>query len=115
MRIGIDVIVVSRMERLLERFPLQARRRFLTEEESFYAKTAKQCAVLWSVKEAVSKALGCGIGKEFNFSDVRVSKTEKGAPYLVFSEKAQKNFDITESSVSITHDGGLVIAAVIIN
>ena len=34
----------------------------------------------WAAKEALSKALGCGISGEYLFSEVEILPDEKGAP-----------------------------------
>ncbi|QFR49607.1 holo-ACP synthase [Sulfurimonas lithotrophica] len=108
--IGIDLIKTSRMKRLMERFEDKALQKFLNEDEILLVKNYKTAAGFWAVKEAVSKALGTGIGSECAFSDIIISKTSKGSPEIKLSEKIIENFNIKDSSVSITHDGEYAIA-----
>jgi holo-[acyl-carrier protein] synthase len=108
--IGIDVISISRMERFMSKYGEKALSKFLTSNEIALAKTPKTIAGFWAVKEAVSKALGCGIGAEFSFFDLEISKTIKGAPLVHFSEKALTLHSIKRCEVSITHDADLAIA-----
>ncbi len=110
--IGIDIIKTSRMERLLERFGEKGLRRFLSDDEILLSKSYKTAAGFWATKEAFSKALGTGIGAECSFFDIRIYKSDKGAPQLALSKKIVEKFDILKSCVSITHDGEYAISVV---
>lgn len=110
--IGIDLIKTSRMNRLIERFGDKALHKFLSNNEIKLIKNYKTASGFWAAKEACSKALGVGIGKECSFHDITIDKTQKGAPILKLSEKLLKNFNISDSSLSITHDGDYAIAVV---
>ena len=112
--IGIDLIKTSRMDRLMERFGDKALQKFLCENEITLVKNHKTAAGFWAVKEACSKALGVGIGSECGFHDIEITKTQKGAPQIKLSDKIMKQFDINDTSVSITHDGEYAIAVVAI-
>ncbi|PHS57848.1 MAG: holo-ACP synthase [Sulfurimonas sp.] len=112
--IGIDLIKVSRMNHLIKRFGDKALQKFLNTDEIKLVKNYKTAAGFWAAKEACSKALGVGIGAECNFHDISISKTIKGAPILNLSDKLVSNFYITDTSLSITHDGDYAIAAVAI-
>jgi holo-[acyl-carrier protein] synthase len=112
--IGVDLIKTSRMQKMLERFGDKALSRFLSDEESLHVKNYKTAAGFWAAKEACSKALGTGIGSECGFHDINISKTSKGAPVLTLSQKLIDNFNILDTSVSITHDGDYAIAVVAI-
>lgn len=112
--IGIDLIKTSRMEKMLQKFGNKALKKFLCENEIQLVKNYKTASGFWAVKEATSKALGVGIGSECSFKDIVINKTKKGAPILNFSKKITKNFNIQDSSVSITHDGDYAIAVVTI-
>ena len=113
--IGIDLIKTSRMQKMMERFGDKALRKFLCSEEILIVKNYRTAAGFWAVKEACSKALGVGIGKEFSFDDIVISKTKKGAPQIVLSTRVRDSFLIDESSVSITHDGEYAIAVVVLS
>lgn len=112
--IGIDIIAVHRMERFIERYGDKGLERFLHPSEIVLAKNPKSTAGLWAAKEAVSKALGCGIGKELGFHDITISKDEKGAPLVDLSQKTRKHFGVKDVSLSITHDGDYAVAAVLV-
>ena len=110
--IGIDLIKTSRMNSMIERFGDKALQKFLCSSEIELVKNYKTASGFWAVKEACSKALGVGIGSECSFHDITISKTDKGAPLVHLSEKIIKKFNITDISVSITHDGDYAIAVV---
>ncbi len=112
--IGIDLIKTSRMNRLVDRFGEKALQKFLSNDEILLVKNYKTASGFWAVKEAASKALGVGIGAECSFHDIVISKTDRGAPVIKFSQKIVNNFNITDTSVSITHDGEYAIAVVAI-
>ena len=112
--IGIDLIKTSRMNRFMERFGDKALQKFLCKNEIQLVKNYKTAAGFWAVKEAFSKAIGVGISSECSFHDIEIFKTQKGAPKLKLSEKITKNFNIKETSISITHDGDYAIAVVAI-
>ena len=112
--IGIDLIKLDRIKSSIERFGDKFLRRFLDENEINLVKNHKTAAGFWAAKEACSKAIGTGIGKECGFHDIRLSKTSKGAPQLTLSQHLIKTYSITDTSISITHDGDYAIAVVAI-
>ena len=115
MKIGTDIIGISRLERSIEKFGEKFKARFLHPQEIASAKKIESLAGYWAAKEAIAKALGCGIGKELSFHDIHITKTSKGAPQFHLSTQAQKYHAIESSSLSISHDAGFAIAVVIIN
>ena len=114
MKIGTDITVVSRIEKSINKFGNKFINKFLTEEEQKLSKKVESIAGYWAAKEAVSKALGCGIGTELAFHDIILYKDEKGAPHFKLTPQAQTIHNIRESSLSIAHDGGFAIAMVVI-
>ncbi len=110
--IGIDLIKTARMQKMIEKFGDKALQKFLSSDEIVLAKNYKTAAGFWAVKEATSKALGTGIGKECSFHDISITKTLQGAPQITLSEKILTQFQIKDTSVSITHDGEYAIAVV---
>ncbi|CAG7649823.1 holo-ACP synthase [Paenibacillus allorhizosphaerae] len=92
--IGTDLLEIARVKAILaqpsgERF-LQ---RVLTDKERELAsqkrgRFAEFTAGRFAAKEAVVKALGCGIGKEVTFRDVEVLPDAKGKPVCRLSAVA---------------------------
>jgi holo-[acyl-carrier protein] synthase len=114
MKIGTDIILISRVERSIEKFGDRFKHKFLTLSEIERTRKIESIAGLWAAKEAIAKALGCGIGRELAFHDIEIDKNTKGAPYFTLSAQAQKRHSVKESSLSISHDGGFAIAVVAI-
>lgn len=112
--IGIDIISIERMERFMERFQERALERFLSTEEILLVKSPKTAAGFWAAKEAFSKALGTGIGKELGFHDMKICKNERGAPWIQIHEEVRSRYKIKESAITISHDGGFAVAAAMI-
>lgn len=110
--IGIDLIKISRMEGMIERFGEKALQKFLSKDEIALVKNYKTAAGFWALKEATSKALGVGIGEVCGFHDIIIAKTPKGAPVVSLCERIVEDFDIIDTSASITHDGEYAIAVV---
>lgn len=101
MKIGTDIIRISRVERACENEHFRVR--VYTEEELEYCKTAQSFAGLYAAKEAYLKALGVGIERKLN--TIEISHDEKGKPFLK---------DVENSDLSISHDGDTAIATVIL-
>ncbi len=112
MKIGTDIVQISRVENSLARFGERFKSRFLTPQEMDRVASIEALAGIWASKEAISKALGCGIGKDLAFGDIIIYKDSRGAPYFELTPKAQSKHHIEESSLSISHDGGFAIAVV---
>jgi holo-[acyl-carrier protein] synthase len=108
--IGIDIVKIQRIESMFERFGDKAFKKFLCDAEIQIASSISTIAGFFAAKEAVSKALGIGISKECGFFDIQIHKDSKKAPYFTLSKHLIEKFHITDTSLSITHDGGFVIA-----
>ncbi|WP_223899531.1 holo-ACP synthase [Sulfurovum sp. TSL1] len=115
MKIGTDIVEIHRIERALTQFGDKFKQRFLTPQEIELVEKTASIAGFWAAKEAISKALGCGIGSELSFHDILITKNGRGAPEFRLSEKAQKKHRIKASSLSISHDGGFAIAVAVIS
>ncbi|MEJ2373055.1 MAG: holo-ACP synthase [Sulfurimonas sp.] len=112
--IGIDIIKTSRMQNMLDKFDQKALKKFLHADEIKLVKNYKTAAGFWATKEAVSKALGSGIGKECSFFDIKIYKDDKGAPKLSFSKELINTFELIQAQLTITHDGEYAIAVVVL-
>jgi len=114
MKIGTDIIQVNRIENSLKKFGNKFLTRFLTAKEIQIAHKVETIAGFWAAKEAIAKALGCGIGKDLSFLDIEIHKDKKGAPSFSI-DTTNTQFQITNSSLSISHDGNFAIAVVILS
>lgn len=112
--IGIDIVVISRVEKMMEKFKEKALQKFLSDDEILLVKNPSTAAGFWAAKEAASKAIATGIGSQCSFYDIKISKTVNNAPKIKYKKHLRKKFKIKNSSLSITHDGGFAIAVVAI-
>lgn len=71
-------------------------------------------AGFWAIKEACSKALGVGIGKELGFHDMCIYKDIYGKPHLALHENKYNNFRIQKIAISMSHDSSNAIAVCVI-
>jgi len=112
MKIGTDIIKISRIDQSIDKFGDKFKDRFLNPSEIALATKTETLAGFWAAKEAISKALGCGIGEDLSFSDITIVKNDRGAPSFELSSNAQKKHQISAKSLSISHDGDFAIAVV---
>ncbi len=116
--IGIDIVEIARIQRVFARYKDKFLHYFLNPKEIEILESKgykiQSIAGFWAAKEACSKALGVGIGKELSFSDINISYNAKNAPILELSESKLKAYNIKQIALSISHDGGFAIAAVIV-
>ncbi len=110
--IGIDIVEIKRFEKFLEK--KTALQKYLSDEEILLVTSSQTAAGFYASKEAISKALGTGIGKRCAFKDIKIHKDENGAPYFTLSRHIIDALSITQSSLSISHDGGFAIAVAVI-
>ncbi|TEY02106.1 holo-ACP synthase [Campylobacter sp. US33a] len=115
MKIGCDIVAISRMEKIYQKHNANFLNKFLNLKEQILVKNPATLAGFWAAKEAASKALGVGISKECGFFDLEISKDFKNAPYFNFSSKLLNSFKINSASLSISHDGGFAIAVVVMD
>ncbi|GAB6044856.1 holo-ACP synthase [Caminibacter profundus] len=110
--IGIDIVEISRIAKLKEKFGIKGLEKFLNAQELEIAKSDESIAGLWAAKEAFSKAIGTGIGKHCSFKDIKIIKSKNGKP--LFHSSTLEKFNLKKADLSISHDGGFAIAAVIV-
>ncbi|VAY87581.1 Holo-[acyl-carrier protein] synthase [hydrothermal vent metagenome] len=111
--VGIDIVTISRIEKMIQRFGDKALHKFLSKKEIKLSKKISTIAGFWAAKEAASKAIGTGIGQHCSFKDIKITKNKKGQPFLRYKKRLRLKFKINNSSLSISHDGNFAIAVVI--
>jgi holo-[acyl-carrier protein] synthase len=133
LRLGVDLVQISRIARLVERYGIDALRRMLTEDEladvfsvpvrlgnnqPLYRRIATKVAA----KEAVAKALGVGLNglgyvEGIAWKDVALTPESDTSrrPVLTLdgaAEMFQKALKIKYWTISLSHDGDYVVCAV---
>lgn len=89
--VGVDMVEISRMERILKRTPRFRERVFSEEERAFCDATTRPAAhyaCRFAAREAVLKALGCGFAPGVRYSDVTVGADAAGRPCALLSGRA---------------------------
>jgi len=113
--IGIDIVKISRIKNMYDKFGKKALRRFLSKKEIKLTKNnINTIAGFWASKEAGSKAIGTGIGSKCGFLDMKITKTKQGQPQIKYKKHLRKKFKIKSSYLSITHDNNLAIGVVVL-
>ena len=119
--IGIDVCKVDRIAESLKRFGERMERRLFTPEELAYCRGFKDplphLAARFAAKEAASKALGTGIAGGVSWTQIEVVQPGGRVPLLRLTGTALERFHAmgaTHSHLSISHDGGLGVACVVL-
>lgn len=120
--IGIDVVPVERMEALLDRHGDRALQRLFTPGEIARAKDLAHPALFLAgrvaAKEAAYKALSAeGADLGIGWQNIEVERLGDGRPQLVLHGPALARFNAlgaTRCHVSLSHDGGIAAAVVVI-
>ncbi len=120
--IGIDIVSVSRIERLLKEFGNKFERKVFTDFEILQIKKNKAVfyAKRFAAKEAFSKALGLGIGRGIDFLDIEIYNDKQGKPLLrILNGKEQfvkEHFKVNDfaTHLSLTDESELAQAQVIL-
>jgi holo-[acyl-carrier protein] synthase len=103
---GIDLIEIARIEEVVARHGRHYLERIYTPAElEQCGKRSESLAGRFAAKEAVAKALGCGIG-DVAWTDIEILGDEQNAPKLTLHGEAQKRageLGLTTWSVSISH------------
>jgi len=126
---GIDIVNVDRIEKAFVRFGSKLAAKVLSSSEMEDFSICKDTdkitflAKHFAVKEAVSKAIGCGLinGSPLHFRDISLHHYPFGKPYILLTEKlvylANSMTGIDSASidfhVSISDDKNMVIASAI--
>ena len=113
LRTGVDLVEIERLDQIQPNIRGRFLARVFTPRE--LAETDSSSASLagrFAVKEAVAKALGCGISA-IGWQSVEVQRGPQGEPILLLHDKAQalaESLGLTQWSISISHSRTHAIA-----
>jgi holo-[acyl-carrier protein] synthase len=121
MFVGVDLIEVSRVERIFNRYGERFLHRVYTPAEVLYTRgRVPELAARFAAKEAVSKALGVGMRllarDGIYWHDVEVLGDHRGRPEIRLTGRAAERaaeLGITEWAVSLSHTQEHAIAFVV--
>ena len=112
--IGVDLVEVSRVERMLSRRRTFVDRVFTPEEIAYCERQANRAecyAARWAAREACRKALG-GI-RDMRWHAVRVTRAPSGAPSLVLQGASRDRADalgVGDVLVALSHERQMAAA-----
>ncbi len=121
--IGTDMVEIARVKKMLEdRHAEKFIGRVLTDAERKLAEERQGrlhefVAGRFAAKEAVVKALGCGIGRLAGFRDVEIAADSYGRPVCRIADAALKRTGLPPGArihVSITHSQSTAAAFAVI-
>jgi len=108
--IGIDIVEVARIRASLERHGERFHQKICTAAETEYCSRMRDpapfFAVRFAAKEAVSKALGTGIGTACGWLDIEVRRKASGEPFIVLhgaGAETAKRLGIGKILISLSH------------
>lgn len=118
-KIGVDIVNINRIEKILISKREQFLNKLFTEKEIKHISEkdykTNTIAGMFASKEAVSKALGSGIGY-INWRDIEILHYENGKPYISKNYKLNKTMNrlgLSNLEISISHERDYAIAIAI--
>ena len=117
---GVDIIEVSRIEKMLKEFEDNFKNRVYTQKEINYCENSKvnmyqRYAVRFAAKEAVYKALNVLNNDEVNWKSIEVLKDENERPYIKLYDGLQEYMEkIQKIDVSLSHINEMAIANAVV-
>jgi len=118
--IGIDLVKISRIQEMLDRWGNRFLNRVFTPSEIMTAQKKKNQHIpfsgLFAVKEAVLKGFGIGFQMGVGWQEIEVSHDNLGKPVITLLGKVQqiaREQRVSDIFVSISHDGDYAIAQVL--
>lgn len=113
---GIDLVEISRIERVLDRFGWRFLDRVFTPAEKEYClakkRPAESLAARFAAKEAVAKTLGLGLG-QFCWQDIEIMRPNGGRPQVRLKGAAWDEAEVLgvgQILVSISHTHQYAVA-----
>ncbi|HEX7095050.1 MAG TPA: holo-ACP synthase [Acidimicrobiales bacterium] len=106
--IGVDLVEIERFRAVLARTPGLRERVFRPDERAYADEKhdpVERYAVRFAAKEAVMKALGCGLG-EIAMHDIEVRRAESGEPSVLLHGRAAERAaerGVTRWLLTLTH------------
>ena len=121
MRIGCDIIEISRIQHFVEQHSTQLIGRVFTQREWNYcqqqANPYPSFAVRFAAKEAVAKAFGVGIGESLSWTSVEITNNLAGAPEVTLDVQGRqllKKLSVKTVYISLSHSRDNALAVAII-
>ena len=114
---GVDIIEISRVRHVLERYGQRFLDRVYTIGEIAYCGgRAPNLAARFAAKEATMKALGTGV-RGVGWKDIEVVRHESGAPAVLLHGRGKRRaqlLHVRDISLSISHSQEYAVAFVVV-
>ena len=115
--VGTDIIEVDRITAAIIKSP-SFKKRVYTAMEVSYCENKKKgkypsYAARFAAKEAVAKSLSEGVGKNVSLSEIELTNTESGAPYITLygnTRQYSKRLGVREIKVSLSATENFAVA-----
>ncbi len=92
--IGTDIINIKRMESILKKKGKKFKNKYFSKKEISYCEKKKKPSAFYAkrfaAKEALTKALGIGIGRGISIKNIEVSNDLNGKPYIKLKGKVDQ-------------------------
>ncbi|MGI1672006.1 MAG: holo-ACP synthase [Neptuniibacter sp.] len=117
--VGTDILQISRIEQALERTPKLAERILTSREQALFSaekQPARFLAKRFAAKEAVTKALGTGIGRGVSWHHIEIDKGELGRPLVALNGGAAdraSELGIANIQISYSDEKEYIVAFVV--
>lgn len=118
--IGSDIVSIERIRAALERRPAFAMRILTPAEMDVFQQEPNPSAYLakrFAAKEAIAKALGCGVGGNLSWQDVETRRGELGKPEVELTGAASERMyqlGATRCHLSISDEVSLALAFAVV-
>ena len=110
---GVDLLLIRRFRRVLERHRERFLRRIYTEREIDYCgERVPELAARFAGKEAVMKALGTGV-RGVRWREIEILANARGKPVVILHGAAQRrshDLGLERIEISLTHERDMVCA-----
>lgn len=113
---GVDLVEIERLETVIQRYGQHFLERIYTPQELADAGASlASLAARFAAKEAVAKALGCGIGR-VAWKEIEILRGPERQPILRLHGEASRlaeALDLSDWSISLSHSRTFAIAFVV--
>lgn len=115
--VGTDIIEVDRIATAIKKNP-SFKDRVYTAQETRYCENKKKgkypsYAARFAAKEAVAKSLSEGVGKNLSFTEIELTNTKNGAPYIILHGRTHEysmELGIKEIKISVSATENFAVA-----
>lgn len=104
--IGTDIIEVARIKANILKHEKFLNKVFTQREQEYcqtFRESGRNFAGRFAAKEAVVKALGCGLTQGVTWLDIEILNDTQGKPYLVLSNNLKESYMNPLIHISISH------------